>query len=58
MVSESYLKNNQKVIISFAKSIGSNLGFIQITARQQIQAFLDSKIRTFEDDPDCKLTSL
>lgn len=52
--SESYQRTNLKLIISFAKSIGYNLSFHEITSRQQIQAFLDSKIRSIENDPDCK----
>jgi hypothetical protein len=52
--SESYLKNNLKVVISFTKSIGPNSILAEITSRQPVQAFLDSKVRSIEDDPDCR----
>lgn len=52
-LSESYLKNNLKTTISFAKSVG-DLCFNEITSKRQVQIFLDSKKRPIEEDPDCK----
>src|SRR5213595_1438572 len=52
--SESYQKNNLKAIINFASFIGSEVSFYDIQRKEQLIAFLDSKIKTIEQDPDKK----
>jgi integrase len=51
--SESYQKNNLKVIISFSVFIESH-GLTQFNDRGRIISFLDSKIKTIEEDPEGK----
>jgi hypothetical protein len=43
--SESYQKNNLKTIISFGKWLGNNKTFYEITKKEQIISFLDTKIK-------------
>ena len=42
--SESYQKNNLKTVISFGKWLGNNMTLYEITKKEQIIAFLDTKI--------------
>lgn len=49
--SESYQKNNLKTIISFGKWLDDN-NFYEITKKEQIITFLDTKIKNTEIDPD------
>jgi GH18 family chitinase len=49
--SESYQKNNLKTIISFGKWLDDN-NFNEITKKEQIITFLDTKIKNTEIDPD------
>lgn len=51
--SESYQRNNLKVVTSFSVFHGAQ-GFSQINNVAQILSFLDSKIKTNEQDPDGK----
>ncbi|MBA3749577.1 MAG: hypothetical protein H0X03_01520 [Nitrosopumilus sp.] len=50
--SEKYQNNNLKTMISFGKSIGSSISFYSVTKRDQITAFLDTKIKDMTNDPD------
>ena len=50
--SESYQNQNIKALINIAKFIGNNLDFIQISKKEEMLSFLDSKIKSKEDDPD------
>jgi hypothetical protein len=43
--SESYQKNNLKTVISFGKWLGNNMTLYEITKKEQIIAFLDTKIK-------------
>jgi hypothetical protein len=55
--SESYQKNNLKGIINFAKWLYERqptLTFYDIDKRDVILKFLDSKIKSIEDDPEQK----
>jgi hypothetical protein len=52
--SESYQNQNIKALINMAKFFGTNLDFIQISKKEEILSFLDSKIKSKEDDPDGK----
>jgi GH18 family chitinase len=49
--SESYQKNNLKTIISFGKWLDDN-NFYEITKKEQIITFLDTKIKNTEIDPE------
>ena len=50
--SESYQKNNLKTVISFVKWLGNNMTLYEITKKEQIIAFLDTKIKSTDKDPD------
>jgi hypothetical protein len=43
--SENYQNNNLKVVIAFAKFLGPHISFYQLERKEQIQAFLDTKIK-------------
>jgi integrase/recombinase XerD len=44
--------NNLKVAISYADFLGPNVSFHDILQKEQILAFLDSKKKVLEDDPE------
>ena len=50
--SEKYQNNNLKTMIAFGKSIESSISFYSVTKRDQITAFLDTKIKDITNDPD------
>ena len=50
--SESYQKNNLKTIISFGKWLGNNVTLYEITKKEQIISFLDTKIKSSDIDLD------
>jgi integrase/recombinase XerD len=50
--SESYQKNNLKAVISFAKWLGNDTTLYEITKKEQIISFLDTKIQSLDQDPD------
>jgi hypothetical protein len=52
--SESYQNGNLKIMIYFARFIGSNTDFYQIRKKQQILSFLDTRIKDSQSDPDKK----
>lgn len=52
--SESYQNQNIKALINLAKFFGKDLEFMQISKKDEILSFLDSKIKSKEDDPDGK----
>jgi integrase/recombinase XerD len=52
--SESYQNQNIKALINFAKSLGSHKDFYQISKKEEILAFLNTKIKSKEEDPDGK----
>jgi integrase/recombinase XerD len=49
--SENHQINNLKVIIDFARSLGSE-GFYSVTKKRQIISFLNTKIKDGQEDPD------
>jgi hypothetical protein len=51
--SEHHQNNNLKVIIAFGNFLGKN-SFYHIKTKQQVLCFLDTKIRTSDEDPDKK----
>jgi integrase/recombinase XerD len=52
--SEHHQNNNLKVVIAFAKFLGPDSSFYNIKKKEQIIAFLDTKIKSTEQDPDKK----
>jgi len=53
-VSENHQNNCLKVVIAFSKYLGTNTTFDDIKSKEQITAFLDTKIKSREEDPDKK----
>ena len=52
--SERHQNNNLKVVIAYAKFLGTDVSFYDIQKKEQIIAFLDTKIKNVEQDPDKK----
>jgi integrase/recombinase XerD len=52
--SEKYQNNNLKAIIAYAKFLGPDVTFYDIQRKDQILAFLDTKIKSSDVDPDTK----
>ena len=52
--SESHQNNNLKVLNSFAHFLGPNVSFYDIKQKDMITSFLDTKIKSLEEDPDKK----
>src|SRR3954469_17008604 len=52
--SESYQNQNIKALINFAKFLGPERDFYQLSKKENILAFLDTKIKSKEIDPDGK----
>jgi hypothetical protein len=52
-VSESHQNNNLKVVIAFARNLGSS-SFVDINTNESITDFLNTNLKSIEDDPDRK----
>ena len=52
--SERHQNNNLKVMIAYAKFLSSDVSFYNINKKEQIMAFLDTKIKNTDVDPDKK----
>jgi hypothetical protein len=52
--SERHQNNSLKAIIAFAKFLGSDISFLDIQRKEQVTSFLDTKIKSVEQDPDKK----
>ncbi|MGB6593504.1 MAG: hypothetical protein WBE68_18535 [Candidatus Nitrosopolaris sp.] len=50
--SDSYQNGNLKIMIYFAKFLGSQISLYEIHKRERIIAFLDTRIKATENDPD------
>jgi hypothetical protein len=50
--SERYQNNNLKAMIAFSKNFEASISFYQIKEKSKIISFLDTKIKTIEEDPD------
>jgi integrase/recombinase XerD len=55
--SNQYMKSigtseSLKITIYFARFLGSNTDFYQIQKRQQVPAFLDTRVKDSQSDPD------
>lgn len=55
--SERHQNNNLKEIISFANFVGPNVTFSSINTGKEILSFLDSKIKSSQEDSDQKWTT-
>jgi hypothetical protein len=53
-VSERHQNNNLKAVIAFANFLGTDTTFLDVQLKEQIMAFLDTKIKNVEEDPDKK----
>jgi hypothetical protein len=53
-VSENHQNNCLKCVIAFANFLGADITFCDITNKEQITSFLDTKIKSREEDPDRK----
>ncbi|MEO9363704.1 MAG: hypothetical protein ABI348_07370 [Nitrososphaera sp.] len=51
---ESHQNNNLKIAIAFANFLGPHTSLYDLSRKEQILAFLDTKIKSQEDDPDKK----
>jgi hypothetical protein len=52
--SERHQNNNLKAIISYANYLGASVTCVSINKSQEVLSFLDTKIKTNEEDPDQK----
>jgi site-specific recombinase XerD len=52
--SERHQNNNLKVMLDFAKFLGTDVSFYDVQKKAQIMAFLDTKVKNTEQDPDKK----
>ena len=52
--SESHTNNSLKTNMAFAKFLGPDISFYDVKTKEQITAFLDTKIKSTVQDPDRK----
>jgi hypothetical protein len=52
--SERHQNNALKVVIAYANYLGSDATFYDVSHKEQITRFLDTKIKSLEQDPDKK----
>jgi hypothetical protein len=50
--SEKYQNNNLKALIAYSKFLGPSISFYEVKNKSQVITFLDTKIRSSEEDPD------
>jgi integrase/recombinase XerD len=50
--SERHQNNNLQVLIAFARFLGPDISFHNVQQKEQILAFLDTKKKSIEQDPD------
>jgi len=50
--SEHHQNNNFKVVIAFGNFIGKDNSFLDINKKEQIVEFLNTKIKSYDEDPD------
>ena len=53
--SERHQNNALKVVIAYAKYLDSDATFYDISHKEQITRFLDTKVKSVEQDPDKKM---
>jgi integrase/recombinase XerD len=52
--SERHMNNNLKAIMGFSNFIGRDVSLLNVRQKEQLIAFLDTKIKTSEEDPEKK----
>jgi hypothetical protein len=52
--SERHRNNSLKMVIAFANFLGPDITFYDVSRKNQITAFLDTKVKSLEKDPDKK----
>jgi hypothetical protein len=52
--SEHHQNNNLKVVIAFSNVIGEDISFYDITKKEQILEFLNTKVKSYDEDHDKK----
>ena len=50
--SEHHQNNNLKVVITFSNFIGNDNSFLDINKKDQFLEFLNTKIKSYDEDPD------
>ena len=50
--SEHHQNNNLKVIIAFSNFLGKDISFYDINKKEQVLAFLNTKVKSYDEDPD------
>ena len=50
--SEHHQNNNLKVLITFSNLIGKDNSFYDISKKEQILEFLNTKVKSYDEDPD------
>ena len=50
--SEHHQNNNLKVVITFGTFIGNDNSFLDINKKEQILEFLNTKVKSYGEDPD------
>jgi len=50
--SEHHQNNNLKVVIAFANFLGKESSFYEIKSKAELLKFLDTKIKSYNEDPD------
>ena len=50
--SEHHQNNNLKVVITFGNFIGKDNSFFDINKKEQILEFLNTKVKSYDEDPD------
>jgi hypothetical protein len=50
--SEHHQNNNLKVVIAFGSFLGKASSFYEIKMKEQVLEFLDTKIKSYDEDPD------
>ena len=50
--SERYQNNNLEAIIAYSKFLGPSISFYQIKEKSKIISYLDTRIKSIEEDPD------
>ena len=53
-VSEQHQNNNLKAVLNFADFVGEKVSFTEINKSEQVLSFLNTKIRSEEDDSEKK----
>ncbi len=50
--SEHHQNNNLKVVIAFSNFLDKDISFYDINKKEQVLAFLNTKVKSYDEDPD------